>query len=374
VRLFCPRWVVRLALLGLSLIATPCWATKWVFVGNPGGVSTDKIYVDTDSIKKIEDYRLANIMTVASAPTQNSHGVTVDRRLVKDAFDCAARAFSIIETIGYLNGKRVGSSGTNADWRSKWTPMPNEGFENRVYTLVCQSPAGGASGAEVPASKEEPRSAAPKSYTGSGIVVDKAGDVLTTGHVVEHCKSIIVRSADSTPLAASLAASDAKNDLALLNIPGGAHLGAPARFRAQSKPAKLGESVGVVGYPLTGYLSAEPKATFGQVSSIAGYNNDYTTLQISAPIQPGNSGGPVLDSSAQVIGVVVSQAPLAVAAIVGSVPQNVNFAIRGEVAQIFLAARGIKLVTGSSQRTLPTEEIAAAGEKSTVLILCSNDD
>lgn len=138
----------------------------------------------------------------------------------------------------------------------------------------------------------------------------------------------------------------------------------------QSEPARLGETVGVIGYPLTGLLSTEPKATFGQVNSVAGVNNDYTLLQISAPIQPGNSGGPALDEYGQVIGVVVSTASLAVAALTGNVPQNVNFAVRGEVAQIFMAARGIKVLTGHRQQVQSTETIAAEGLKSTVFVQC----
>ena len=55
----------------------------------------------------------------------------------------------------------------------------------------------------------------------------------------------------------------------------------------------------------------------------------------------------------------------------GSMPQNVNFAIRGEVAQIFLAARGIKVSTSDHQRPLSTQAIAAAAQMSTVLVRCT---
>jgi S1-C subfamily serine protease len=129
----------------------------------------------------------------------------------------------------------------------------------------------------------------------------------------------------------------------------------------------------VIGYPLAGILSSEPKATFGQINSVAGVNNDYTLLQISAPVQPGNSGGPVFDASGLVIGVVVSQASPAMAAAVGNIPQNVNFAVRGEVAQIFLAAHGIKISTNRRWHTRSTEEIAATGQKSTMFVACLLD-
>jgi S1-C subfamily serine protease len=195
--------------------------------------------------------------------------------------------------------------------------------------------------------------------------------VLTNGHVVAGCKSIAIKAPEGSPVAVVVDAIDPKNDLAVLATAKGEAVGTPAVFRNASKPGKLGESVGAIGYPLAGLLSSEPKATFGQINSVAGMNNDYTLLQISAPVQPGNSGGPVLDHSGLVVGIVVSQASPAVAAMTGSVPQNVNFAIRGEVAQIFLAARHVAVATGSGFRTLATDEIAAIGVKSTVLIVCA---
>jgi S1-C subfamily serine protease len=348
-----------LALLAIGALAGPIFASQWLDVGS-NGVSTDKVMVDADSIQKIDEFKVADIMTVLAAPSTNANKITYDRRVQKTAFDCVKRSFIGIQTIGYLDGKRVGSSPEVTDWRIKLIPMKSDPMSNRVYTLVCAANA-------VPGTPARPK---PTGSTGSGIIVDEAGDVLTNNHVVKNCKSITVKAIGSSALAATVSAVDPKNDLALLRTSYGELIGTPARFRSQSKPAKLGEEIGVIGYPLTGFLSAEPKATFGQISSVAGYNNDYTLLQISAPVQPGNSGGPVLDASGLVIGVVVSQASLALASIVGNVPQNVNFAIRGELGQIFLAARGINVATSARQQLMPTEAIAAAGQKSTVLVVC----
>jgi S1-C subfamily serine protease len=233
-------------------------------------------------------------------------------------------------------------------------------MNNRALTMVCAATVSGTA----------PVAEKPKSVSGSGIVVDGVGDILTASHVVSHCKSVTVKTATSKLFDASVFGVDPKNDLAILKIAYDAPLGEPARFRMQSQPARLGETIGVIGYPLAGILSSEPKATFGQVNSVAGINNDYTLLQISAPVQPGSSGGPVLDESGQVIGILVGTAPMAVLALTGNVPQNVNFAVRGEVAQIFMAARGIKVLTGHRQQVQSTEAIAAQGLKSTVLVQC----
>jgi S1-C subfamily serine protease len=209
----------------------------------------------------------------------------------------------------------------------------------------------------------------PKFMTGSGIIVNDEGYILTNAHVVKSCKSIAVKPLNADALSAKLDAVDPKNDLALIKTTAGN--GNPAQFRPESNPAKLGETIGVIGYPLTDFLSAEPKATFGQVNSVAGAGNDYTLLQISAPIQPGNSGSPVLDASGNVIGIVVSQATPTQGSKSAIIPQNVNFAIRGELAQIFMQAHGVRFKVGDHKKKLRTDEIADEGQKSTVLIVCS---
>ncbi len=214
-----------------------------------------------------------------------------------------------------------------------------------------------------------PAQSRPKLSTGSGIVVNEEGYVLTDAHVIKSCKSIAVKPQNGDAQFAKLEAIDPKNDLALIKTTAG--YGQPAQFRPQSNPVKLGETIGVIGYPLTGYLSTEPKATFGQINSVAGLGNDSTLLQISAPVQPGNSGGPVLDTSGNVVGIVVSQASLALISKTGSIPQNVNFAIRGELAQIFMQAHGVRFKVGDHKRELRTEEIADEGQKSTALVICA---
>lgn len=356
------RWLVRLSAAALSMLPPPVsFAARWVEVGY-GTIPTDRVLVDTDSIQRIDEFTTVDIETVYASPRMNSHNITMDRHVQHTAFKCLDRSYVGIATIGYLGEKRVGSSSEAGDWKSRFVPLGKDPLSDRVYTIVC-SPASAGSTATTP-----PK---PKIYSGSGFVVDDSGHVLTNNHVISHCKSsIIAKAIGSAPVAVTIDAVDPKNDLAILRTARAATLGEPMHFRVQSQPERLGESVGVIGYPLAGILSSEPKATFGQINSVAGVNNDYTLLQISAPVQPGNSGGPVLDESGLVVGIVVSQASPAVAAMIGNAPQNVNFAIRGEIAQIFLGAHGIKFLNGRRGRTQPTEEIAAIGEKSTVFIAC----
>ena len=207
-----------------------------------------------------------------------------------------------------------------------------------------------------------------KLEAGSGIFINDDGFVLTNAHVAGSCKTVIVKAYNDRPTSGTIEAVDPKNDLTLIRTHAG--YGTPVAFRPPNKPPRLGEDVGVIGYPLPTVLSTEPKATFGQISSVAGMGNDYTLLQISAPIQPGNSGGPVFDQAGDVVGVVVSSASIALLARTGAVPQNVNFAIRGEIAQIFMSAHGVRFHTRAGMRRLDTADIAEAGEKSTAQVLC----
>ena len=103
----------------------------------------------------------------------------------------------------------------------------------------------------------------------------------------------------------------------------------------------------------------------------SGPRGDTRLLQITAPVQPGNSGGPLLDGAGRLIGVVVSQLnAVRVAQAVGNVPQNVNFAITGEVLADFLAARGVTPAPAVEPAPLTTQEIARRAQQFTVLIEC----
>jgi S1-C subfamily serine protease len=370
------RWrAVASRIVVLVLLYAPAatsLAARWLDVGNMG-ISTDKVMVDTDSIQTVGAFRLVLIMSVYPAPRINPQQVVLDRHVQKTAVDCGQRTFAGIQTTGYLNGKPVGTTPEKAHWQSTMVPFESDATSKRILSLVCSQSLAHAA---PPVATPPPPAAVqgqPKInwVSGSGIVINTTGNVLTNNHVVKNCKSILVKAQGRASVTATVDAVDPKNDLALLDTLPALNIDKPALFRLQSRPAKLGEAVGVLGYPLTGILSTEPKATFGQINSVAGIDNDYTVLQISAPVQPGNSGGPVFDASGAVIGVVVSQASLAVVAVSGNVPQNVNFAVRGEVAQIFLNAHGIKFGTSGSQKKLATDEIAARGQESTVLVLCT---
>jgi S1-C subfamily serine protease len=134
---------------------------------------------------------------------------------------------------------------------------------------------------------------------------------------------------------------------------------------------KLGQNVVVVGYPLQGILASSVNVTTGAVSALAGLQDDTRMIQITAPVQPGNSGGPLLDQAGAVIGVVSSKLDvLKMAEMIGDVPQNINFAIRDTTVRAFLEANGIDYTTQTSVASLDTTTIADRASKTVVRIEC----
>jgi TPR repeat protein len=195
--------------------------------------------------------------------------------------------------------------------------------------------------------------------TGSGFRV-APGTIVTNHHVVEGCRRLRVNG-----VAAQLRGSDARSDLALVNV---TLAGTSTRLRAQR--AAVGEPVAVAGYPLRGLLSGFNMTT-GTLSSLSGAGGDTRLLQITAPVQPGNSGGPALDSAGNLLGVVVSKLDaIKTAKITGDIPQNVNFAINTNVLRAFLDANSVDYETASSAKPLLSTAIAEKANGFTVLVEC----
>ena len=171
-------------------------------------------------------------------------------------------------------------------------------------------------------------------YTGSGFFVTQAGHLLTNAHVVSGCTIVSVKRSGGQARVARVIAVDQNDDLALLKLD--QRTEATAAFRI-GRPPRAGESAVVFGFPLSQLLASTGNVTTGVVTALAGPLNDPHQIQISAPVQLGNSGGPVLDASGYLIGIVVSK----LNPVLGDMPQNVNFAIKASTAANFLDARGI---------------------------------
>jgi uncharacterized protein len=207
-----------------------------------------------------------------------------------------------------------------------------------------------------------------KRMTGSGFVTDTSGHILTNHHVIEGYTDIRISGREGP---VKVLATDMVNDLALLQIPSETkHF---AVLSPEPQRLKQGEEIVVYGYPLNAVLSSGGNLTLGVVSALTGLGNNTNQIQITAPIQPGSSGSPVLNKKGHVVGVIsmkLSDAKMAKAT--GSVPQNVNFAINAQTVRSFLDANKVPYRTGSGffASKKGTADIAEEARKWTVVVEC----
>lgn len=204
-------------------------------------------------------------------------------------------------------------------------------------------------------------------WSGSGFFVSPDGRLVTNAHVVDGCKSLTITHGLNPPMSARVLAKDTANDLALVLISS-----KPEKFALIRVGARVGEEIAAFGYPLLGLLATSGNFTRGNISSVAGLGDDTRYLQITAPIQRGNSGGPVVDQSGNVVGVVVSKLNvLAVAAETEDMAQNVNFAIKSSVLVNFLDTNGVSYSSSGPQPPLTPVDLADKVKSFTALVKCS---
>lgn len=166
----------------------------------------------------------------------------------------------------------------------------------------------------------------PKRLTsyGTGFFVGEDGTLLTAFHVIQNATNIIVHLSDGTRRSARVIKHSKIIDIAVLQAEG-----IPPEFLRPSPygVASPGDYVFTFGYPAIDLLGNEPKFTDGAISSLSGPGGEAAFLQISVPVQPGNSGGPLVNQSGQVVGIVTASAAiLPFVKATGSLPQNVNWA------------------------------------------------
>jgi S1-C subfamily serine protease len=177
---------------------------------------------------------------------------------------------------------------------------------------------------------------------GSGFFITKDGYLLTNFHVVKDAEHVKIKYKGDT-LDAKVVETDTLDDLAVLKVDGRTF---PAIAISPKDSVSLGQEVFTIGFPNIQMQGLEPKYTDGKISSLAGMEDDETEYQISVPVQPGNSGGPLCDVNGQVVGIVVARLnDMAVMKISGAVPQNVNYAVKARpVRQLLKTVKGIDLI------------------------------
>jgi len=163
--------------------------------------------------------------------------------------------------------------------------------------------------------------------TGTAFFVTWEGHLVTNHHVVRDSTRVQVQFANGEVLDARVLKLDEENDLALLHVEA---IRRPLVVE-QTPSIVRRQEVFTLGYPLISLQGQEQKATFGHINSTTGMQGDRRFAQIDVPIQPGNSGGPLIDGAGGVVGVVTSMLhPKVTIEVAGVVPQNVNYAVKSD--------------------------------------------
>ena len=166
---------------------------------------------------------------------------------------------------------------------------------------------------------------------GTGVLARPDGTILTAAHVVYRAKHIVVHCPGRKEVVARMDALTRNLDLAVIktSLTSTAYL-----TLAPSRTTRVGEALFTIGFPISAVLGSEPKLTETSVSALSGMGGETSYLQITVPIQPGNSGGPLVNAQGQIVGIVsVALDDLPLPAATDAAPQNINYAVKADYAR-----------------------------------------
>jgi hypothetical protein len=208
----------------------------------------------------------------------------------------------------------------------------------------------------------------------TAFAINGRGEFLTNYHVVKGCSGLRVRIAGEWQEALATA-HDEQTDLAVIRARSAAAV--PALHFRDGKGIRPADPVIVLGFPYAGLLTNDPQVTTGVVSALSGLRDDKRYVQLTAPVQPGSSGGPLLDLSGNVVGVVTAKLNKFAAAEwtglpewLGTLPENINFALKSDNARAFLDANGVRYEKASSTGKRDAADVGELASKSVAMVDC----
>jgi len=195
--------------------------------------------------------------------------------------------------------------------------------------------------------------------TGTGFLFSSSDYVITSYHVVHGAKSIRVRMINGDRINATVALKDTNNDIAILKLSQSLTSRQNIIVLGDSSSVKTGDRVFTYGFPLVDLLGdAEPRYSEGFINSLSGISNDPRLFQVSIPIQPGNSGGPVFNEKGELIGIATSSIDsVQTQKVFGATPQNVNFAIKSSYVKSLLPNLPDAFIRDQGIVVVPVEEV-----------------
>lgn len=205
-------------------------------------------------------------------------------------------------------------------------------------------------GAESPGDPSQQEGEAVGARSGTCFAVSPTGLILTAHHVIANASTVTVQFSGKGRQPAEVVQASTASDLAVLKVAAATNDFLPI---APQRSARLGQKVFTVGYPAIDVLGAEPKYSEGTISALSGIQGEASFLQISVPIQPGNSGGALVDESGRVIGIVTSTAAISgFMKATGALPQNVSWAVKSEMAMALFDQPGVRSLKMSRDQVI----------------------
>jgi S1-C subfamily serine protease len=203
--------------------------------------------------------------------------------------------------------------------------------------------------------------------SGTGFFITEDGFLVTNDHVVKDATKVRLITSAGT-IDAKVVRVDAANDLALLKANGNF---SPLPIAA-SRTAHLGRTVATIGFPDTTLQGFNPKLAKGEIASLSGIRDDPRYFQISVPVQPGNSGGALVDEHGNVVGIVSAKLSARAAwAASGALPENVNYAVKSSFLLSFLES--VPEVSAKLKEPISAErkfdDVVQSAQQATVLVL-----
>lgn len=305
---------------------------QWVTLG-PSADKKFNFSIKLDRVVKVANAYAIVISRSDYVGYDVVHGFPVKYVVTANAVDCRKGQTAMLGVDTYMSRTVRAESLRVADNQISFQPITPGSFLANSEQQICAAAA--------PPPKDS-NDSAPAGGVGLGTAwVGNKGYLITASHVIEGGKSITVYS-DGQPVGkATVVSDDPANDVAILKF----SAGRPEKLRALEITARgvsLGRNVFTLGYPAPDLLGQQVKMTAGQVSSTAGLEDDPRFLQISVPVQPGNSGGPVIGWDGSVVGIVdarlrtLGDDPDAKAPPPEDVPENVNYAVKASYVRAML--------------------------------------